>query len=146
MPEREQPDLARVFHALSDETRLKVVLLLSDGELCVCDLMAALEMAQSRISFHMGVLKSAGLVASRTVGRWNAYRLRDQRRLFSEIFGLVRKSRAVHVVEEKKRLKAYLKCKKRFFPGESPCCPDIPPGAANPCAKPGSISGAANNP
>jgi len=61
--------------ALSDETRLRILKLLEDGELCVCHLMRVLNMGQSRISRHMGVLKQAGLVADRRVGKWVFYRL-----------------------------------------------------------------------
>ena len=72
------PDLAqaaRWFHALSDETRLHVVWLLAGGERCVCDLQDELGAAQSRLSFHLKVLKEAGLVADRREGRWAYYTL-----------------------------------------------------------------------
>ena len=65
----------RIFHALSDETRLAVVQMLGDGERCVCDLQVALDVAQSRLSFHLKVLKEAGLVADRKEGRWSYYTL-----------------------------------------------------------------------
>lgn len=64
---------ARLFHALSDETRLAVLEMLRDGERCVCDLQAALDAAQSRLSFHLKVLKAAGLVVDRKEGRWSYY-------------------------------------------------------------------------
>ena len=66
---------ARLFHALSDETRLGVVQMLGDGERCVCDLQEALDVAQSRLSFHLKVLKEAGLVTDRKDGRWSYYTL-----------------------------------------------------------------------
>jgi ArsR family transcriptional regulator, arsenate/arsenite/antimonite-responsive transcriptional repressor len=53
---------ALLFHALSDETRLAVIDLLRSGEQCVCELQDALDVAQSRLSFHLKVLKDAGLV------------------------------------------------------------------------------------
>ena len=62
-----------MFHALSDETRLEILDLLRDGELCVCDLQAALDAAQSRLSFHLKVLRDAGLVRDRKEGRWSYY-------------------------------------------------------------------------
>jgi ArsR family transcriptional regulator, arsenate/arsenite/antimonite-responsive transcriptional repressor len=71
-------DLSRatqLFHALSDETRLAVVEMLHDGERCVCDLQDALDVAQSRLSFHLKVLKDAGLVTDRKEGRWVHYAL-----------------------------------------------------------------------
>lgn len=66
---------ARLFHALSDETRLRVLELLSEGERCVCDLSEALGAQQSRLSFHLRTLREAGLVADRRQGRWIYYRL-----------------------------------------------------------------------
>ena len=72
---RLQRNLARLFHALSDETRLAVLARLCNGERCVCDLMDLLGAGQSRLSFHMKVLKEAGLVADRREGRWIHYRL-----------------------------------------------------------------------
>jgi ArsR family transcriptional regulator len=65
----------QLFHALSDETRLAVVEMLHDGERCVCDLQDALDVAQSRLSFHLKVLKDAGLVTDRKEGRWVHYAL-----------------------------------------------------------------------
>ncbi len=66
---------ARWFHALSDETRLEIVRLLSHGERCVCELQDALDAAQSRLSFHLKTLKDAGLVTDRREGRWVYYAL-----------------------------------------------------------------------
>src|SRR6185436_8609143 len=67
--------LAELFHALSDETRLAIVQKLLSGEKCVCDLTDALDAAQPRLSFHLKVLKEAGLVAHRRDGRWIHYSL-----------------------------------------------------------------------
>lgn len=66
---------ALLFHALSDETRLGILDRLSRGERCVCELTDALDAAQSRLSFHLKVLKSAGLVTDRREGRWSYYAL-----------------------------------------------------------------------
>jgi len=66
---------AQWFHALSDETRLQIVELLSHGERCVCELQDTLEAAQSRLSFHLKTLKDAGLVTDRREGRWIYYAL-----------------------------------------------------------------------
>ena len=76
MPTRTSPDLARgaqLFHALSDETRLEILEMLKNGERCVCDLQTDLDAAQSRLSFHLRVLKEAGLVSDRREGRWSYY-------------------------------------------------------------------------
>src|SRR5262245_46165902 len=64
---------ARLFHALSDSTRLDIVEMLRNGECCVCELQDELRAAQSRLSFHLKVLKDAGLVADRKEGRWVYY-------------------------------------------------------------------------
>ena len=74
---------ARWFHALSDETRLEIVAMLSHGERCVCELQAALGAAQSRLSFHLKALKDAGLVTDCREGRWVYYAL--NRALLDEI-------------------------------------------------------------
>jgi ArsR family transcriptional regulator len=69
-------DLALGFHALSDPLRLKILDILRDRELCVCDLRDRLDnIAQSKLSFHLKTLKEAGLVRSRQQGRWIYYRL-----------------------------------------------------------------------
>jgi ArsR family transcriptional regulator len=65
----------RLFHALSDGTRLSILQRLRMGERCVCDLTDALDAAQSRLSFHLRVLKDAGLVTDRREGRWMYYTL-----------------------------------------------------------------------
>ena len=77
-PTRSLERRARAFHALSDETRLRLVLLLRHGERCVCDLTDALEAGQSRLSFHLRTLKDAGLVRDRRDGRWVYYALVPQ--------------------------------------------------------------------
>jgi len=64
-----------VFKGLADPTRLRIVGLLLKRELCVCDLMAVLQLPQSTISRHMIRLKSAGLVLDRREGKWVHYRL-----------------------------------------------------------------------
>lgn len=70
------PDLDRavaLFHALSDATRLAALDMLRGGERCVCELQDELDVAQSRLSFHLKVLKDAGLVEDRREGRWSYY-------------------------------------------------------------------------
>jgi ArsR family transcriptional regulator len=64
---------AQLFHALSDETRLGILEKLRGGEQCVCDLQDDLDAAQSRLSFHLRVLKDAGVVSDRKEGRWSYY-------------------------------------------------------------------------
>ena len=68
-------DLLTVFKALSEETRLRIIKLLEAGELCVCYLVAALNMSQPKVSFHLNVLKEAGLIKDRKQGKWSHYRI-----------------------------------------------------------------------
>lgn len=74
-----QAKVASWFHALSDETRLEIVSMLASGERCVCDLTDALDAAQSRLSFHLKVLKDAGIVTDRRDGRWVHYSINRDR-------------------------------------------------------------------
>ncbi len=62
-----------LFHALSDATRLAALEMLRGGERCVCELQDNLDVAQSRLSFHLKVLKDSGLVEDRKEGRWSYY-------------------------------------------------------------------------
>ena len=64
----------KVFKALGDPTRLRIVKLLENGELCVCQLIAVLGMGQSRISRHLSILKGAGLIVDDRKGKWVHYR------------------------------------------------------------------------
>jgi len=70
--------VARTFKALADETRLRILVLLLEGELCVCELIAALELPQSTISRHLAYLKNAGWLKDRRQGVWMYYRLSHQ--------------------------------------------------------------------
>ena len=70
--------LAQIFKALSDETRLRILALLTHGELCVCDLMAVLQLPQSTVSRHLAYLRNTSLIADRREGIWMFYRLEDQ--------------------------------------------------------------------
>lgn len=64
-----------IFRALSDGTRLKIMNLLSEGELCVCDVMRVLKEPQSKVSRHLAYLRRAGLVKGRKEGLWMHYEL-----------------------------------------------------------------------
>lgn len=64
---------AALFHALSDPIRIDVVNQLLGGDRCVCELTEDLEMAQSRLSWHLKTLVDAGIISSRREGRWNYY-------------------------------------------------------------------------
>ncbi len=66
-------DLIRVFKALSDPTRLRIVLLLAGRDLCVCELTYILNMSQSRVSHQLRLLRDADLLDDRREGRWIIY-------------------------------------------------------------------------
>ncbi len=71
----DEQNLSDLLAVLSEPTRRKALALLSDGrELCVCELMAALDASQSRMSRHMAALKAAGLVTDRRDAQWVRYR------------------------------------------------------------------------
>ena len=65
----------QLLRVLADPIRLQVVQALAAGERCVCDLTAELQLAQPRLSFHLRVMKEAGLITARQQGRWVYYRL-----------------------------------------------------------------------
>lgn len=67
----------KVMKALSDRTRVKIIKMLQGREMCVCELQAALELAQPSVSKHLRILEEAGLVESRKEGMWVNYRLAD---------------------------------------------------------------------
>lgn len=70
-------ELVQFFKALSDETRLRIMMLLTQGELCVCDLMVVLDEPQSKVSRHLAYLKHSGLTNSKRAGVWMHYRLKE---------------------------------------------------------------------
>lgn len=69
-----------VFKALSDETRLRIIDILSCGPLCACDLLEEFSISQSTLSYHMRILTSSGLIHAQKDGSWTRYSL-DQDRL-----------------------------------------------------------------
>jgi len=70
-------NITQTFKALSDETRLRILSLMKEGEICVCDIAESLGMSQPNISFHLSMLKEAGLIKDRKNGRWIHYSLDD---------------------------------------------------------------------
>ena len=72
-------DISERFKAISDPTRLKILYLLQDGELCACEIIGVLEKPQSTISHHLNVLKNAGFIKGRKEGVWIHYNLVDQK-------------------------------------------------------------------
>ena len=70
-------DFINIAKALSDENRVRALMMLCKGELCVCQLIEMLRLAPSTVSKHMSILRQARLVESRKDGRWMYYRLAD---------------------------------------------------------------------
>ncbi len=66
-------EYALLFKALSDETRLKIVEMLSCGEMCACDILASFAISQPTLSYHMKILNDSGLIHSRKEGSWMKY-------------------------------------------------------------------------
>jgi len=110
---------ARLFKALSDETRLRILALLQGGELCVCDLMAVLELPQSTVSRHLATLRNAGLVEDRRQGVWMYYRLAPPGGELADLFTTLPQRLSVLATgtADREVLRAYLR--KKAAPG---CC------------------------
>ena len=70
---------SEAIKALADPTRLKIVYLLKQGELCVCEIMEALEKPQATVSHHLNILKNAGFLKWRKEGVWVHYRLSNEK-------------------------------------------------------------------
>jgi len=68
-------ELTKIFRALSNDTRLRLIRLLVSGEQCVCKLFQALKLSQPKVSRHLAYLKKVGLVKSRKEGLWQHYSL-----------------------------------------------------------------------
>ncbi|MFZ5997200.1 MAG: ArsR/SmtB family transcription factor [Nitrospirota bacterium] len=105
-------DVLNTFKALSDDTRLRILKLLEHGELCVCDIVASLDMIQPKISFHLKILKEAGLIRDRKQGKWIHYSI-DDSDMFNRflILSVIERISDNDVHEDNKRLEAFLKGK-----------------------------------
>jgi ArsR family transcriptional regulator len=69
---------ARIFKALSDEKRLRILEMLRGGEKCACVLQEPLDLGQSGLSYHMKILTESGIVESRQAGKWTHYRISEE--------------------------------------------------------------------
>ena len=103
-------ELSIIFKSLSDGTRLRIVKLLEQGELCVCEIVAALDIVQPKASFHLGVLREAKIIKDRKQGKWTHYRIHDGdvfRRML--ILTTLEKVPESVMSEDKKRLAVFRK-------------------------------------
>ena len=84
-------ELETFFSALGDATRLKMLKLIADEELCSCEVMAALELTQPTTSHHLGILERAELLTSKRNGKWVFYRIANSKvqNLITKGFNLV---------------------------------------------------------
>lgn len=83
----------QLFKTLADETRLRILMLLyAEGELCVCDIIAALLLPQSTVSRHLAYLKKSAIVIDRREGLWIYYSINRSNRLLEEMEPFLRKS------------------------------------------------------
>jgi ArsR family transcriptional regulator len=121
-------DLVTIFKALSDETRLRIIKLLEQGELCVCDITAALDMVQPKVSFHLSTLKEAGFIKDRKQGKWTHYSL-NEKDLFRRMLILSACERMEDgaISGDRKRLDAFLGRKEQggkvvSFKNKVRCC------------------------
>jgi ArsR family transcriptional regulator, arsenate/arsenite/antimonite-responsive transcriptional repressor len=119
-------DLLTIFKALSDETRLRILKLLEHGELCVCDIVAAFDMIQPKVSFHLSVLKQAGLLKDKKDGKWMHYSI-DDSDLFKRllILSVIEKIPENVLDEDFTRLDEFLKSKAQATSRRA-CCARTP--------------------
>ena len=84
-------ELIFLGQAIVDPTRVRIIAALRQGELCVCELVDALEISQSTLSTHLQVLRQTGMVTTRKEGRWIYYSLTDRKAdLFDALFSHIR--------------------------------------------------------
>lgn len=109
-------ELALFFSALSESTRLRLLHLMKDGEICVCFLQGVLETNQPKISRHLAYLRKAGLVEARRDGKWMHYRLKKQDRDLQKILeaALKRAGKETVIRQDIRRLKEIQCCPSRY--------------------------------
>lgn len=113
-------ELVRFSHALSDDTRFRIVHLVMDEALCVCELAEVLDMPQSSVSSHIQVIRKSGLLASERCEKWVYYRVEKRFRslltTLTKFFAVSSDSDAT-IRRDKKRAKA------RLAKRAESCCP-----------------------
>ncbi|MGO9643165.1 MAG: ArsR/SmtB family transcription factor [Candidatus Bathyarchaeia archaeon] len=89
-------ELELFFAALGDSTRLKILKLMADEELCSCEVMAALELTQPTTSHHLGILERAGILNSRRNGKWVFYKIANStvKNMVAKGFNLIEEYRS----------------------------------------------------
>src|SRR5712692_10184814 len=103
---RKNYNIENLFKALADRTRLRLINLIGDSEVCVCFLVAILKTSQPKISRHLAYLRRAGIVAARREGKWMHHRLVDPPdEEAARIFLEARASLAAHPAMQREREK-----------------------------------------
>ncbi|MBM9514931.1 ArsR/SmtB family transcription factor [Desulfogranum marinum] len=100
----------QLFKALSDGTRLRILLLLlNNGDLCVCDIMESLQIPQSTASRHLALLRSAGLVDGERHGTWMYYRVIENQTFGSAVLASLKHycSKLETVADDNRRCKQF---------------------------------------
>jgi len=109
--------LENLFKALADRTRLRLISLIGDSEVCVCFFVAILKTSQPKISRHLAYLRRAGIVAARREGKWMHYRLTEPPDAHAaHIFHEVRAALAEHPELQRDRAQLVKVC----------CAPNLP--------------------
>lgn len=94
--------LREVFYALSDKVRLEIINLLIDrGEMCVCKFQEIFPISQPNLSFHLGILRKAGLVKTRRKGTWMNYALNVENTVLNVLIPLIKVDAGGNVIKDK---------------------------------------------
>jgi len=103
-------DMINVFKSLTDETRLRILKLLENGELCVCEIVAAINIVQPKVSFHLRTLKSAGVVKDAKHGKWIHYSL-DESDIFKRflLISILERLEGDNIRKDRARLERFRK-------------------------------------
>jgi ArsR family transcriptional regulator, arsenate/arsenite/antimonite-responsive transcriptional repressor len=99
--------------AISDETRIRILMILDIHELCVCQITETLELAPSTISKHLSILENADLISRRKVGRWVFYKL-NEAKTFTPVIDALKlvkgsASQSQNIILDRKKIKSLLK-------------------------------------
>ena len=87
--------LRDIFYALSDKVRLEIIrLLIDNGEMCVCKFQEIFKISQPNLSFHLGILRKAGLVKTRRKGTWMNYSLNGENPALKDLVPLIKNAPA----------------------------------------------------
>ncbi len=103
-------EITSTFKAISDKTRLRILSILSNGELCVCNIVEILGTSQPQVSFHLNILKESGFIKDRKVGKWNHYAINEadlfKRFLIISLLEKIKEDRLI--IEDQTRLKSII--------------------------------------